>query len=81
VSNAATKLSDRVRPDVEAAPWVVEEIKKLERKLEYLKSSNEQLVGEIESWQKVFDRGCEREAQLRIKLEQLEGKCKGTVNK
>lgn len=23
-------LSDRVRPDVEAAPWVIEEIKKLE---------------------------------------------------
>lgn len=27
------KLSDRVRPDVEAAPWVVEAIKKLEAKL------------------------------------------------
>jgi hypothetical protein len=24
------KLSDRVRPDCEAAPWVIEEIKKLE---------------------------------------------------
>lgn len=24
------KLSDRVRPDVEAAPWVIEEIKELE---------------------------------------------------
>lgn len=23
-------LSDRIRPDVEAAPWVIEEIKKLE---------------------------------------------------
>ena len=28
------KLSDRVRPDVEAAPWVIEEIKKLEAELE-----------------------------------------------
>lgn len=24
------KLSDRIRPDVEAAPWVIEEVKKLE---------------------------------------------------
>ena len=23
-------LSDRIRPDVEAAPWVIEEVKKLE---------------------------------------------------
>jgi chromosome segregation ATPase len=72
--NNTAKLSDRVRPNSEAAPWVVEEIKKLERKLERLKSSNQQLAGEIESWQKVFDRCCEREAQLRIQLEQLEGK-------
>ena len=28
-----TKLSDRVRPNVEAAPWVVEAIKKLEIEL------------------------------------------------
>jgi hypothetical protein len=30
------KLSDRVRPDVEAAPWVCEEIKVLENKQEEL---------------------------------------------
>lgn len=28
------KLSERVRPDVEAAPWVIDEIKKLEDKLD-----------------------------------------------
>jgi hypothetical protein len=27
------KLSDRLRPDVEAAPWVIEEVKKLEKEL------------------------------------------------
>jgi hypothetical protein len=27
------KLSDRIRPDVEAAPWVIEEVKKLEQEL------------------------------------------------
>lgn len=27
------KLSDRLRPDVEAAPWVIEEVKKLEQEL------------------------------------------------
>lgn len=26
-------LSDRIRPNVEAAPWVVEEVKKLEQEL------------------------------------------------
>jgi hypothetical protein len=29
-------LSDRIRPDVEAAPWVVEEVRKLEAKVERL---------------------------------------------
>lgn len=31
--NAKVKLSDRVRPNVEAAPWVIEEIKNLEAML------------------------------------------------
>lgn len=30
---STTKLSDRVRPGSEAAPWVIDEIKKMERKL------------------------------------------------
>ena len=29
-----TRLSERVRPDVEAAPWVIAEIKELEETLE-----------------------------------------------
>lgn len=29
-----TKLSDRVRPNSEAAPWVIDEIKKLEAELQ-----------------------------------------------
>ena len=28
-----TKLSDRVRPNSEAAPWVIDEIKKLEQQI------------------------------------------------
>jgi len=28
------KLSDRLRPDVEAAPWVIAEVKQLEQELE-----------------------------------------------
>lgn len=31
-------LSDRVRPNVEAAPWVIEEIKKLEKENAAMKS-------------------------------------------
>lgn len=34
-------LSDRIRPDVEAAPWVIEEVKKLETKLENYKRSHD----------------------------------------
>jgi len=45
------KLSDRVRPDVEAAPWVVAEIKSLEDELEATKYSlrlDEDLIGMIQ---------------------------------
>lgn len=28
------RLSDRIRPNVEAAPWVVEEVKRLEQRLD-----------------------------------------------
>ena len=45
------KLSDRIRPDVEAAPWVIAEIEKLEHKLadlnricEFDQKTNEQLL-------------------------------------
>lgn len=33
-----SKLSDRIRPDCEAAPWVVKEVKKLEQELEKWKT-------------------------------------------
>jgi hypothetical protein len=33
-------LSDRIRPDVEAAPWVIAEVKKLEAESVELKNSN-----------------------------------------
>lgn len=35
-------LSNRVRPDSEAAPWVIEEIKALERTLEIARSSRDE---------------------------------------
>lgn len=31
--NKMVKLSDRIRANIEAAPWVIEEVKKLEEKL------------------------------------------------
>lgn len=45
------KLSERVRPDVEAAPWVVAEIKSLEDDLEATRYSlklDEELIGMIQ---------------------------------
>lgn len=41
------KLSDRVRPNSEAAPWVLEEIKKLEKQIE----EAEQVLGMLESFE------------------------------
>lgn len=35
------KLSDRIRPDVEAAPWVIEEVKKLEAEVAHLRDTLE----------------------------------------
>ena len=34
--NSLVKLSDRIRPNSEAAPWVVEEVRKLEHELNIL---------------------------------------------
>jgi hypothetical protein len=39
-----TLLSERVRPDVEAAPWVIDEIKSLELLVEELERDREELL-------------------------------------
>jgi hypothetical protein len=40
------KLSDRVRPDVEAAPWVIDEIKRLELELDIANLEIRRIEGE-----------------------------------
>jgi len=35
-------LSERIRPDVEAAPWVVDAVKKLEQRVKYFSEALEQ---------------------------------------
>ena len=42
-----TKLSDRVRPNSEAAPWVIEEIKRLEAELARLQQPSLTLTGHM----------------------------------
>lgn len=37
-------LSDRLRPDVEAAPWVIEEVKKLEAENARLREALQQIA-------------------------------------
>lgn len=37
-------LSERIRPDSEAAPWVIEEVKALEAEVERLRQQNAELV-------------------------------------
>ena len=41
-----TKLSDRIRPNSEAAPWVIEEVKRLENELEAAKAMHKVAVKE-----------------------------------
>lgn len=48
-------LSDRVRPDSEAAPWVVKEIKKLEESVLQLQEENLQLKQTIHNIKKSLD--------------------------
>ena len=40
-----SKLSDRVRPNSEAAPWVIEEIKRLEAALAKLAEGLDEITG------------------------------------
>lgn len=47
-----SKLSERVRPDVEAAPWVVEEIKKLEAERDALAVLAQEMREALEDIQK-----------------------------
>ena len=42
--NAKVKLSDRVRPNCEAAPWVIEEIKRLEEELRLAHQDRSNLI-------------------------------------
>lgn len=44
-----TLLSDRIRPNSEAAPWVVEEVKQLERGVESAKTLNRSLLDQLEA--------------------------------
>ena len=37
-------LSDRIRPDCEAAPWVIKEVKQLETELAAFKENNRELI-------------------------------------
>jgi hypothetical protein len=53
-----TKLSDRIRPNTEAAPWVVEEVKRLEEELEVAKALNRLTVKERD-----YERQCVKHLQ------------------
>lgn len=60
------KLSNRLRPDVEAAPWVIDEVKKLEVELA---EAYRELRKQLRYTETVFNRElCER-AQAAAKLE------------
>jgi hypothetical protein len=37
-------LSERIRPEVECAPWVIEEVRQLEAEIERLKQEREQII-------------------------------------
>jgi hypothetical protein len=54
------KLSDRVRPDVEAARWVVDEIKVLERELAEARKQRDRLMNALEAVVEVARRNLSR---------------------
>lgn len=56
------KLSDRVRPNSEAAPWVVEEIKKLESFLEKVIKAGE-LIKETINAHEIETLDCDRRGE------------------
>jgi len=43
-----TPLSERIRPNSEAAPWVIDEVKKLEKQVEHLLDLSKTLLQNIE---------------------------------
>jgi hypothetical protein len=57
------KLSERLRPDVECAPWVIEEIKKLEQDME---DAYRELIKQVNGSKVVFDRDVVVLARKRI---------------
>ena len=72
-------LSDRIRPDCEAAPWVIKEVKQLETELTAFKKNNEELIhrhnAAIASWDEERERAlreADRVKEWREKYEDLE---------
>lgn len=57
-----TKLSDRIRPNSEAAPWVVEEIKKLENLLKKVVEAGE-LIKETINAHEIETLDCDRRGE------------------
>lgn len=53
-----TKLSDRLRPNLEAAPWVIKEVKRMENLLEKIIKAGERCANLMHSeshWSLNFD--------------------------
>lgn len=57
------KLSDRIRSDVEAAPWVVEEVRKLEAEVERLERLFQQTHGVHHTWVDARHKVAERQRE------------------
>jgi len=53
IMNVKTKLSEKIRPDVEAAPWVVGEITKLEAERDSLKKQLSEALAKLEKFEKM----------------------------
>ena len=62
----AIRLSARLRPDVEAAPWVIEEVTKLEKERDWLREQAKRL-----------ERLCTARAQIIIDMDNKLGALEG----
>lgn len=76
-ADCGSKLSDRIRPNSEAAPWVIEAVRKLESDLDDLKATAQKLYkGAFEQQERVqlLERGIASQNQ---EIEQMCGRALG----
>jgi len=67
-------ISDRIRPNSEAAPWVIEEVRKLEAEVERLKVELAESHERRREWARQVGRMTAEREDMEAEVERLKGK-------